>query len=156
VSKPADIRVAIVDDDESLCRSLCRFLDAAGLNAVSYLSAEAYLADDQRGRFDCLILDVQLDGMSGIELASRLCASGATTPIIFITAHDHPELQERAVTIPGAVYLRKTDSGDTVLAAIRRVIREPVAAVESSRVPMSFRSNDGKKAVNPKPKNTHE
>jgi FixJ family two-component response regulator len=149
VNKPADIHVAIVDDDESLCRSLCRFLDAAGLNAVSYLSAEAYLADDQRGHFDCLILDVQLDGMSGVELASRLCAGGATIPIIFITAHDRPELQERAVTIPGAVYLRKTDSGDTVLAAIRRVIREPVAAVESSREPTSFRSNDSEKSSEP-------
>jgi len=155
VNKPADIQVAIVDDDESLCRSLCRFLRAAGLNAVSYLSAEAYLADDQRPRFDCFILDVQLDGMSGLELASHLAAGGATIPIIFITAHDRPELQERAVTIPGAVYLRKTDSGDTVLTAIRQVIREHVAAAESSRESRSFRSNDGEKAVNPKPIQTH-
>ena len=124
MNKPAEIQVAVVDDEESLCRSLCRFLRAAGLNAVSYLSAEAYLADDQRGRFDCLILDVQLDGMSGIDLASRLCAGGATIPIIFITAHDRAEWQEKALTIPRAVYLRKTDSGDSVLAAIRQVIRE--------------------------------
>lgn len=118
---PSNIYIAVVDDDESLCRSLGRLLRAAGIHPVTYLSAEAFLADDKHPRFDCLVLDIQLGGISGIELQRRLVAVGEKTPVIFITAHDDPEIQAEALALGCVAYFRKTDSGSEVLDAIRRV-----------------------------------
>ena len=114
------LSIAIVDDDESLCRSLERLLRAAGMQSVAYPSAEAFLADARHPAFDCLVLDVQLGGISGIELQQRLAASGERTPVIFITAHDEPETREEALAAGCAGYFRKNDSGAEVIDAIRR------------------------------------
>lgn len=113
--------VAVVDDDEKLCQSFGRLLRAAGLQPITYLSAEAFLADRKQPQFDCLVLDVQLDGMSGIELAQRLAAEGAPPPFIFITAHDDPAVRGEAEAAGCAAYFKKTDSGAQVLETIRRV-----------------------------------
>ncbi|MDM0048862.1 response regulator transcription factor [Variovorax sp. J22R115] len=122
MSTTMPIYVAVVDDDESLCRSLGRLLRASGMQPIAYDSAEAFLADTKRPRFDCLILDVQLGGMSGIELARRLVAEGAQTPFIFITAHDDLETRAAAQETGCAAYFRKNDPGADVLDAIRRVV----------------------------------
>ena len=116
------LSVAIVDDDESLCRSLGRLLRAAGMQPEAYPSAEAFLGDAQQAAFDCLVLDVQLGGISGIELQRQLTASGVRTPVIFITAHDAPEARERALAAGCTGYFRKTDSGAEVIEAIRRAV----------------------------------
>jgi FixJ family two-component response regulator len=113
--------VAVVDDDDSLCRSLGRLLRAAGIQPVTYRSAEAFLADDKRPRFDCLVLDVQLGGMSGIELGRRLVAEGGHAPFIFISAFDDPQTRSDAEASGCAACFRKTDAGADVLAAIRRL-----------------------------------
>lgn len=115
--------VAVVDDDESLCRSLARLLRAAGIECVAYASAEGYLGDAARRRFDCLLLDIQLGGMSGVELAEKLADSGSTTPVIFVTAHDEPEMRARARRAGCAAYLRKSDPGEAVLDALRRAMQ---------------------------------
>ena len=112
--------VAVVDDDERVCQSFGRLLRAAGLQPIMYPSAEAFLADTKQPRFDCLVLDVQLDGMSGIELAQRLKADGGYPPFIFITAHDDPAARGEAEAAGCAAYFQKTDSGADVLEAIRR------------------------------------
>ena len=62
MSAPGQTYVAVVDDDESVCRALSRLLRAEGIQPVSYLSAEAFLADTKRPQFDCLVLDIQLGG----------------------------------------------------------------------------------------------
>jgi len=113
--------VAVVDDDESVCRSFARLLRAAGMHAITYDSAESFLADRKHPQFSCLVLDVQLGGISGVELAQRLTAVGQRTPIVFITAHDDPEARSAAEALGCAAYFRKTDSGKEVLEAIRRV-----------------------------------
>jgi len=113
--------VAVVDDDQSVCQSFGRLLRAAGLQPITYSSAEAFLADKKQPRFDCLVLDVQLDGMSGIELAERLKADGGAPPFIFITAHDDPAAQSQAEAAGCAAYFQKTHSGAEVLEAIRRI-----------------------------------
>jgi FixJ family two-component response regulator len=115
------IYVAIVDDDESVCRSFGRLLRAAGIQPVTYSSAESFLADTKHPQFACLVLDIQLGTMNGIELAQRLAAQGVNTPIIFITAHDGPEARADAKAVGCAAYFRKTDSGSAVLDVIRRV-----------------------------------
>ena len=117
----SNIYIAVVDDDESLCRSLGRLLRAAGIHPVTYLSAEAFLEDDKHPRFSCLVLDIQLGGISGIELLRRLVSVGEKTPAIFITAHEDPAMQAEALALGCAGYFRKTDSGSEVLDAIRRV-----------------------------------
>lgn len=112
--------VAVVDDDESLCRSLARLLQASGMRAVIYSSAEAFLADTRQPAFDCLVFDIQLGGMTGIELHRQLVASGSKTPVIYLTAHDEPTGREEAEALGCAGYFSKTDSGETVLKAIRQ------------------------------------
>ncbi len=114
------LSVAVVDDDESQCRSLARLLRASGMTVMTYPSAEAFLDDPLHAGYDSLLLDVQLGGISGIELQRRLIESGETTPIIFITAHDEPEGETKALAAGCRAYFRKTDSGTHVIEAIRR------------------------------------
>ena len=121
MSHATPIYVAVVDDDESLCRSLGRLLRAADIQPITYLSAEAFLADTKHPKFDCLVLDIQLGGMSGIELGKRLVAEGGRTPFIFLTAHDDAGVRASAEATGCAGYFRKTDSGGDVLEAIRRL-----------------------------------
>ena len=122
MSSTSTTYVAVVDDDQSVCRSFARLLRAAGIQPITYGSAEAFLADTKRPQFDCMVLDVQLGGMSGIELAQVLAASeGERTPVIYITAHDDPETRASAEAAGCAAYFRKNDSGADVLEAIRRV-----------------------------------
>ena len=112
--------IAVVDDDESVCRSFARLLRTAGFQTVTYLSAEALLEDAKRPHFDCLVLDIQLGGMSGLELRRRLAEVKDSTPVIFITAHDDPKVRAQALACGCAAYFRKTDPGEQVLDAIRR------------------------------------
>jgi FixJ family two-component response regulator len=124
MSSTRNIYVAVVDDDESLCRSMSRLLRAAHLQPIMYPSAEAFLADTKRPKFDCLVLDIQLKGMSGLDLSRRLSAVNDLTPVVFITAYDDPEVRDQAQASGCAGYFRKTDSGADVLVAIRRAISE--------------------------------
>jgi FixJ family two-component response regulator len=114
--------VGIIEDDDSLRRSLGRLLRAAGFQAVAYSSAEQLLADDKRPRFDCLIVDIQLGGMSGIELSRQLAASGSVTPVVFNTVCDERDLREKALRAGGAAFLQKTDLGEKMLMAIQNAI----------------------------------
>lgn len=110
--------VAIVDDDESVCRSFARLLRTAGYQSVTYPSAEAFLGDSKRPHFDCLVLDLQLQGISGLELSRRLAAVNDLTPVIFITAQDNPEQRAEVEASGCAGYFRKTDPGSAVLEVI--------------------------------------
>src|SRR5277367_1290300 len=119
MSKITPIYVAIVDDDESVCRSLGRLLRAAALQPITYASAESFLADTKHPQFDCLVLDIQLGGMSGIELAHELASHSGHVPFIYLTANDNPEMRAMAKGAGCVGYFRKTDSGAELLEAIR-------------------------------------
>jgi FixJ family two-component response regulator len=122
MENPVSYYVAVVDDDPSLCRSVGRLLSAVGIYSIAYHSAEAFLADTKRPQFDCLLLDIQLDGMSGLELGQHLAASGSKAPIIYVTAHDEPEKRTQAMATGCAGYFRKTDPGAELIEAIRKAI----------------------------------
>lgn len=122
MSSDQNIYVAVIDDDVSVCRSSSRLLRAAGFQPITYASAEAFLADTKHPQFDCLVLDIQLGGMSGLELSQRLSAVKDGTPVIFITAHDDPEARAQAEAAGCAGYFSKTESGVEVVGAIRRAI----------------------------------
>lgn len=123
MNTPEPLCIVIVDDDDNFCRSLGRLLRAAGMRSVAFSSAEAFLAEGEHLPLDCLVLDVQLTGMSGIELGRRLRAEGRSVPFICITGHDDPELRTTAETAGCAAFFRKTDPGAAVLDAIRRAAR---------------------------------
>jgi FixJ family two-component response regulator len=118
----AKIYIAVIDDDESICLSMSRLLRAAHFQPITYPSAEVFLSDANRPNFSCLILDIQLKGMSGLDLSERLLAVKNTTPFIFITAKDNPDVQKRVEASGCAGSFRKTDSGADILAAIHRAI----------------------------------
>ena len=94
--------IAIVDDDKSFRRATTSFVRSLGYGTASYDSAEAFLKSDRVSDADCLITDVQMPGMTGIELQDRLIAQGHSVPVIFITAF--PEMRARAQALAaGAV-----------------------------------------------------
>ena len=119
-----NIYVTVVDDDESVCRSLSRLLRAAHFQPIPYLSAEALLADTKHPRFDCLVLDIRLGGISGLELRRRLSAVNDRTPVVFITSHDEPGVRAEAEASGCAGYFRKTDPGEQMIEAITRVLNK--------------------------------
>lgn len=120
-SSARTVYVGIVEDDESARRSLGRLLRAAGMQPIGYASGEEFLADAQQPPFACLVLDVQLLGMSGLDLQRQLAAAGVTTPVFFITAQDDPQVREQAMAAGCLGFFRKTDAGSALLDAIRRV-----------------------------------
>lgn len=119
---PRQIQVAIIDDDESLCRSMGRLLRAVSFASEAFSSAEQFIADRDRCRFDCILLDIQLEGMSGLELHEQLIGAGDHTPVLFITAHDAPEVRAHAEAAGCAGYFHKSDAGLDVVSAILRVV----------------------------------
>ncbi len=118
---PGNIYVGVVDDDESMRRSWGRLLRLEGFQVVTYPSAEAFLDDRKQPHFDCLLLDIRLGGMPGIELQQRLAASGCKTPVVFITAYDVPEVREEALAAGCAGYFRKSDPSEGLLTVIHEV-----------------------------------
>lgn len=114
--------VAIVDDDESARRSLGRMVQGFGFQSRAFASADEFLAAADREKFACLLLDLQLEGMSGLELVRELARRGSRVPIIVITAHSEPELRQQLLQQGCAAFFHKTDPGAMIIAAMRRVI----------------------------------
>jgi FixJ family two-component response regulator len=119
------VYIAVVDDDESFCRSLERLLRAAAYQTVTYHSAETFLADTKQPRFDCLLLDIHLPGISGLELGRRLAAVGSTTPIVYVTAHDDAKTRDEALASACAAFVSKFEPSDVLLRAIADALAKP-------------------------------
>src|SRR5262245_51913395 len=115
------LRIAIIDDDASHSRAVARLLRASGMEPVTFTSAEDYLAGRNGTAVDCLVLDIQLGGMSGFDLHCRLSGAGPVPPIVLLTAHGEPETIARVVST-GCSYVRKTDPAQVLLEAIRQAV----------------------------------
>jgi len=113
------VTIVVVDDDPSMLQALERLLGAAGMSVRSFHSPEALLASDAIGHASCLVLDVELPGLSGFELQHHLAAAGIELPVVFITGHDHPLFRHKA-GLAGADYLTKPFPGRDLLRAVRR------------------------------------
>lgn len=106
---------------------MARLLRVIGMQAVCYASAEAFLADAKKPGFDCLLLDIELGGITGLELHERLNAVGSTIPVIFFTAHDDPDMRARALQAKCAGYLRKNEPMEKVVECIRTALNTPIS-----------------------------
>ena len=111
--------VVVVEDDPSSRTSLGRVLRAGGFEAVMYSSAEDYLNRPPTSTPVCMLLDIQLCGLSGLELRRHLGATGARIPFIAITAFDDEGTRQEAEELGCVAYLRKPCEGHTIVALIR-------------------------------------
>ena len=114
--------VLIVEDDSSMSQALERILRLGGHETVSYPSAEALLASGDCSAAACMILDIQLPGLTGLELHARLSQLGSVPPVIFITAFDEPEARAQAERLGASAFLAKPFSGRTLLATVRATL----------------------------------
>jgi len=118
------VTVYVVDDDESIRRALKRLLRSAGYQAVTFESAEDFMEATSCSGEGCLVLDIRLPGMTGLDLQEKLASSGAKYAVIFMTAHDNPQWQERAKKAGALAYLRKPFDEQSLLGAIQLACRE--------------------------------
>ena len=116
--------VFVVDDDESIRRAMKRLLKSSGYDAVTFASAEEFIASNPGRGKGCLILDIRLPGMTGLDLQEKLTASGAKYAVIFITAHDDAQWRQKAKAAGAIAYLRKPFAEQALLDAIRICLRE--------------------------------
>jgi FixJ family two-component response regulator len=126
-----EFTIAVVDDDDSFARAIGRLLRASGFEIHTYASSEAFLGAPPHAPMDCLVLDIQLGGMSGLELQQRLRELGDLTPIIFVTAHDAPEVRDEAVQAGCVAYLRKPVASRVLLEAVAKALH-PSSPLASS------------------------
>ena len=114
--------IAIIDDDEALREALGSLMKAAGFVAKTFASAEEFLACDDCDDTACLILDVRLPGMSGIDLQRRLAESNRRLPIIFVTAHGDASLRDSLMRAGAAAFLYKPVRSDALLKEIQTAL----------------------------------
>jgi FixJ family two-component response regulator len=113
--------ISIVDDDESVRQGLSRLLTSVGFAVKAFASAE-YLSSDHLERPDCLILDIRMSGMSGIELQRQLVANHSEVPVVFITAHEEETERVQALEGEARTVLIKPFSEEALLNAISNAL----------------------------------
>jgi FixJ family two-component response regulator len=111
--------VAIVDDDELIRRSLYGLMKAAGFTAVTFASAEEFLTSGEQEHTGCLIADIRMPGMSGLELQSRLNQEHRRIPIIFITAQGDEKMRMQALRAGAVEFLTKPFDDEALLDSVR-------------------------------------
>lgn len=114
--------IVVVEDDAAMSKAIGRLLRAAGFQSNFFASAEELLQTDAAASADCLVLDIHLPGISGLELGRRLVTANRPKPVIFITGQDEAFLQNEAQRL-GCTYLRKPFQGKALLEAIRRAVQ---------------------------------
>ena len=118
MSSTPDPLISIVDDDESVRQAVKSLIDSVGFRTEVFGSGEEFLNSACVFQTDCLIADVRMPGMSGLELQERLNAAGAPIPIVFISAHDDREARTRGLRAGAIDFLQKPFSEDSLLGAI--------------------------------------
>jgi FixJ family two-component response regulator len=114
--------ISVVDDDDSMRESLRGLLRSVRFGVEVFASAEEFLSSDRVRETDCLILDVRMPGMSGLDLQHRLAGSHPQVPIIFITSHGDEELRSRALNGGAVDYLLKPFSEEALLNAVETAL----------------------------------
>ncbi len=126
--KTAPTFISVVDDDESTRKSTTLLIESFGFQAAGFESAESLLKSGQLGETFCLIVDVRMPGMNGLQLQSHLAAAGYKIPIIFITAYDDRESRRRAMEAGAVAFLAKPFSDELLLQTLRSALAEQLKA----------------------------
>ena len=119
---PGKTVIAVIDDDQSMARMLSRVIKAEGLGVEWFRSAEEFLNSGSLREFDCLILDMNLPGMSGIDLQRQLNDSGVEIPIVFISGQAEEATRQYALDAGAAGFFSKPFSIDSLLTSIRSLV----------------------------------
>ncbi|CAN7423885.1 response regulator [Phyllobacterium sp. LjRoot231] len=114
--------IAVVEDDASLLAALENLIGSHGLEVHGFANAEAFLAQRDSVEIDCLITDVQMDGMGGVELFDMLRRIGDTTPVIFITAFEDERIHRQVMAAGATAYFKKPFDCEEVLDRIEHCL----------------------------------
>ena len=125
---PEPAMIAIVDDEQSVRRALGRLVKSIGLQAETFCSAEEFLESSADQNPRCLILDLRLPGISGLELQRQLARSEQRLPIIFISAHDDAESRAQALGAGAIAFISKPFRDDLLLDAIHSATADSAPA----------------------------
>jgi FixJ family two-component response regulator len=123
VSAKSNALISIVDDDESVREALEGLIESLGLNAHAFASAIDFLASDDIGNTACVIADVHMPHMSGVELYRRLAQLGRAVPTILITAYPDDAVRDRALADGVLGYLSKPFDDDALIACVRSALQ---------------------------------
>ncbi|HET9385119.1 MAG TPA: response regulator [Vicinamibacteria bacterium] len=115
--------VVVIEDDGSYRVAVQRLLKSAGISAQSFDSAEAFLSSGQQHETGCLIADIRMPGMSGLDLQFKLNSDHCPIPTIFITAHGDEKMRLQAMRGGAVKFLAKPFDGETLLEAVRAALR---------------------------------
>lgn len=121
-ARQSEATVFVVDDDEALRKSLRRMLKSVGLAVETYPCAQAFLEDYDPSRPGCLVLDVKMPGLSGLELQEELARIGRRIPVIMISAHGDVEMTVRAMKRGAVDFLKKPYRGKVLLERVRQAL----------------------------------
>jgi FixJ family two-component response regulator len=116
--------VAVVDDDESVRDAIQNILRSAGLRAEMYASAEDFLDTGHPEDSDCVVLDIRMPGMSGLQLQRRLADDGHVIPTIFVTAYADESVRRQAIEAGASAFLRKPFDPDRLLRYVQSVLAQ--------------------------------
>jgi two-component system response regulator FixJ len=119
---PKTLLVAVVDDDEAIREALCDLMMVTGLGCSTFDSAPAFLNNDAPDDFDCLITDVRMPGMSGIDLLERMRAGGSNLPVIVLTSVLDSGTRARAFELGAQAWLTKPVADDALLDQLKAAI----------------------------------
>jgi FixJ family two-component response regulator len=123
MGSPANAKlIAIVDDDESLRSALEGLMKAVGLPAQAFASAEEFLSSGRQHQTGCLIADIRMPGMSGLDLQARLNSERCRIPTIFITAHGDTSMRMQALRAGAVEFLAKPFNDDVLLEHVRAAL----------------------------------
>src|SRR6267378_1465440 len=114
--------VSVVDDDQSLRRSLSNLLTSVGFRVDTFASAEEFLSSSQQENTGCLVLDLRMSGMNGLDLLRHLAATGSRIPVIILTAHDDEEARRRSLEAGAVAFLGKPFRSDALVDAVRTAL----------------------------------
>ena len=117
------LEIAVIDDDESFRVALVESLSSLGYEISGYASAEDYLVENANKSVDCVITDVHMPGMSGLDLTKHVAAAGVTTPVILITARSDASLEAKAVAAGAVCLLRKPFEIDGLIKCIDEAVQ---------------------------------
>lgn len=115
--------VSVVDDDESLRRSLRNLLRSVGFGVETFASAEEFLRSAQRENTGCLVLDLRMTGMSGLDLLRHLAVTDSRIPAVILTAHGDEETRRRSLQAGAIAFLDKPFRSDALVDAVRTALR---------------------------------